>query len=207
MSQIFWSQREDARRFAPCLFLDRDGVVVEEVGYLHRLEDVKVLPGAAAAITAARARGFAVGLVTNQAGIGRGYYDWTDFIAVQKTIADQLALGDEPFDFVAACGAHPEARHDSMRIADHAWRKPNFGMLRMAETSLSLGIADSIMVGDQLTDLQAGLAAGVAKVVHVRTGHGAQARSSVEAFARACANPAIVLTESLADAPRALGWT
>ena len=207
MSQVFWRQRDDARRFAPCLFLDRDGVVVEEVGYLHRPEDVRVLPGAAETIAAARARGFAVGLVTNQAGIGRGYYDWDDFAAVQQVIAEQLALGAEPFDFVAACAAHPQASHDCMRIADHAWRKPNVGMLRMAETSLSLDVPNSIMVGDQLTDLQAGLAAGVGRVVHVRTGHGVDARPGVEAFVQASPNPSVLLTESLAEAPRALGWT
>lgn len=206
MSQIFWRQRADARTHAPCLFLDRDGVVVEEVGYLHRAEDVTVLPGAAEAIGAARARGWAVGLVTNQAGIGRGYYDWAAFEAVQAAVVERLDLGPEPFDFTAACGAHPEAAHDHLRIPDHPWRKPNPGMLLMAAHALSLDLPASLMVGDQLTDLQAGLAAGVGRVVHVLTGHGAEARAGVEALA-ASQRPGRLLTlRSLAGSAEPLGF-
>lgn len=197
MSQIFWRQRAGARTHAPCLFLDRDGVVVEEVGYLHRAEDVRLLPGAAEVIAAARERGWAVGLVTNQAGVGRGYYDWTAFAAVQAVIAEQLGLGPEPFDFVAACGAHPEAAHDHLRIADHPWRKPNPGMLLMAAQALSLDMPASIMVGDQLTDLQAGLAAGVGRVAHVLTGHGAEAREGVERLAGTATSRRVLLLAGL----------
>lgn len=205
MSQIFWRQRADARTHCPCLFLDRDGVVVEEVGYLHRAEDVRLLPGAAEVIAAARDRGWAVGLVTNQAGVGRGYYDWTAFAAVQTVIAEHLGLGEEPFDFVAACGTHPEAAHDHLRIADHPWRKPNPGMLQMAAAALSLDMPASIMVGDQLTDLQAGLAAGVGRVVHVLTGHGAEARAGVERLAVAIGGRRLLSIQGLDTLESVLG--
>jgi len=82
------------------LFLDRDGVVVEEVHYLHKPADVKLIDGAAQVVAEANRRGIPVILVTNQAGIGRGHYGWSDFIAVHDRINDDLA----------ACGAWHE-RH------------------------------------------------------------------------------------------------
>lgn len=206
MTQVFWHQRADARTDTPCLFLDRDGVVVEEIGYLHRAEDVAVLPGAAAVIAAARARGWAVGLVTNQAGIGRGYYDWAAFAVVQEAIAEALGLGPEPFDFIAACGAHPEARLDHMRVADHHWRKPGPGMLTMAAAALRLDLTASVMVGDQASDLMAGLAAGVGRVFHVCTGHGAKARDAATAVANTYGSKRVTLLNGLDEAPDALDW-
>ena len=141
MSQIYWHERAHAPHGVPCLFLDRDGVVVEEVHYLHRRGDVRLLNGAAALIEAARTRGWAAGLVTNQAGIGRGYYGWADFESVQEEIAAQLGLGPEPFDFVAACGAHPEAPGAFHRIANHSWRKPNPGMIAHGGRPRSISIS------------------------------------------------------------------
>jgi D-glycero-D-manno-heptose 1,7-bisphosphate phosphatase len=204
MSQVFWCQRDTAPRGAPALFLDRDGVVVEEVGYLHRVEDVRLLPGAAEVVQAAQRARLGVGLVTNQAGIGRGYYGWDEFRAVQDEIARQLGLGPEPFDFVAACGAHPDASVPVQRIADHAWRKPNPGMLQMARLTLGVDLGRSVLVGDQMSDLQAGRAAGVGRLVHVRTGHGAAGEEGVAAFA--AEHPEVVRLESLSEVPAALGW-
>lgn len=204
MSQIFWRQRADARTHVPCLFLDRDGVVVEEVGYLHRAEDVRILPGASEAIASARGQGWAVGLVTNQAGVGRGYYDWPAFAAVQSVIAEHLGLGSEPFDFVAACGTHPQAAHDHLRIADHSWRKPNPGMLKMAADTLSIDMSASILVGDQLTDMQAGFSGGVGRLVHVRSGHGSTSRAAVEAYSAGLGSSAVSFIDGLSRLPALL---
>lgn len=205
MSQIFWRQSPGARRDVPCLFLDRDGVVVEEVRYLGDAEKVAILPGVRDTLIAARHLGWAVGLVTNQAGVGRGYYDWTDFANVQTRIIEHLDLGTDVFDFVAACGTHPEARHDHLRV-EHLWRKPNDGMLRMAQQALALRLEDSVMVGDQLSDVQAGLTAGLPRVAHVLTGHGTEARPGVEAFAATRPVGQVMLLGGLGDLPDRMGW-
>jgi len=205
MSQVFWRRSDSAATDRPALFLDRDGVVVEEVNHLGRPKDVRVLNGAREVVGGARRVGCAIGLVTNQAGVGRGYYDWNAFEAVQAELEAQLGLGPEPFDFVAACGTHPEAALPELRVPNHPWRKPAPGMLLKAAEALRLDLASSVMVGDQLTDLQAGLAAGVGHLVHVRTGHGASGRDAVEAFA--AEGPRVTLLASLADLPGALGWT
>ena len=204
MSGTFWSHREGAPYGTPALFLDRDGVVVEEVNYLHRLEDVRILDGAPELIAEGRRRGYAVGLVTNQAGVGRGYYDWAAFEAVQAEIARQLGFGPEPFDFIAACGAHPDATVEELRVAEHPWRKPSPGMLLEAARRFGLDLPASIMIGDQVSDLQAGMAAGVGRVVHVRTGHGVRAREAAAAFAEG--RPQVLLVEDLAEAAGRLGW-
>ena len=78
----------------PALFLDRDGVVVEEAHYLHKVEDVSLTPNAATTIKAANARNIPVILVTNQAGVGYGYFGWDEFVAVQARILGDLAQGE-----------------------------------------------------------------------------------------------------------------
>lgn len=206
MNQIFWRQSAQARRGGSCLFLDRDGVVVEEVEYLHRAEDVRVLPGAAEVIASARKRGWAVGLVTNQAGIGRGYYDWMAFAAVQSALDTLLGIETEPFDFIAACGTHPEANQEQLRIFDHSWRKPRPGMLLMAAHALNLDLSNSVMVGDQITDLQAGLSAGVGRVAHVSTGHGDNSLAAAQALAAKLGPDRVLLLRGLDDLPAALHW-
>ncbi len=173
------------------LFLDRDGVLVEEVHYLHRPEDVRLVPGAAAVVGAAKARGWAVVLVTNQAGIGRGYYGWSAFAATQAAIYAALAAEGAPagggFDLVLACPHHPEGQ-PPYRHADPPCRKPNPGMLREALERLALDPAASLMVGDRAIDLQAARAAGLRRGLIVATGHGADAREQAAALALAAAD-------------------
>ena len=207
MKDTYWWRKASARTHRPCLFLDRDGVVVEEVNYLSDPRDVRLLVGVRDLIRAAVDRGWIVGLVTNQAGVGRGYYDWTQFEAVQAEVARQLDMGEEPFDFIAACGAHPEAVHDVLRITDHAWRKPAPGMLCHAVQALDIDVSRSVMIGDQITDLRAGLAAGVERVVHVRTGHGEVSRDASVKWATTLDDPSVVLwMEDLSTAVETLGW-
>jgi D-glycero-D-manno-heptose 1,7-bisphosphate phosphatase len=205
MSQVYWFEKDKARRGCPCLFLDRDGVIVEEVNYLHRIEDVRILPGAAELICAAHQHGWSVGLITNQGGIGRGYYDWTAFSAVHQEIVTQLGAGDAPFDFIAACAAHPEAPDVYYRVKSHSWRKPNTGMLQAAAAALDLDLKASALVGDHLNDLRAAARIGLPLLFHVRTGHGHEQREKVEEFMK---DPevSVALVENLAEVKSQLGW-
>jgi D-glycero-D-manno-heptose 1,7-bisphosphate phosphatase len=154
------------------LFLDRDGVIVEERHYLHRVADVALTPGAAGVIAAANADGIPVVVITNQAGVGRGIYTWRDFAAVQDRMNDLLAESGAWVDAVYACAFH-EAGRDAFAVASHPWRKPNPGMLQAAAADLDVALERSWVVGDRASDLMAGRSAGLAGGTLVATGYGA----------------------------------
>ncbi|HEY9079935.1 HAD family hydrolase [Magnetovibrio sp.] len=169
-----WTQALSARAATenrPALFLDRDGVVVEEAHYLHNVEDVQLTPNAAKTIKTANDRNIPVILVTNQAGVGYGYFGWDDFVAVQERILSDLAQDGARVDGVFACPFHAKAKsvyiHD-----DHPARKPNPGMLLLAKDILGVDLQKSWIVGDRSLDVMAGKNAGLSGAVHVLTGHG-----------------------------------
>jgi D-glycero-D-manno-heptose 1,7-bisphosphate phosphatase len=168
----------------PALFLDRDGAVVEDTDYLCRVEDVMMIPGAATVVATANKRGVAVVLVTNQAGIGRGYYDWPDFKRVQQAIIAALAEEGAQLDAVYACAHHPEGR-DEFAHPDHPARKPNPGMLLQAASDLAIDLATSWLVGDKASDVEAAKRAGLAGTMQVATGYGVAERQHVEGLATA----------------------
>lgn len=155
----------------PGLFLDRDGVVVEEPGYLGRAEDVVMIAGAATAIARFNRLEIPVVLVTNQAGVARGYYGWDGFQDVQSEITKALAAEGAWLDAVAACAFH-DVGGGPLSVTDHPWRKPAPGMLLAAAEALDLALDRSWIVGDKASDLGAGVAAGLAGGTHVATGHG-----------------------------------
>lgn len=201
-----WCERRRTGRTPPrALFLDRDGVLVEEVGYLHRPEEVRLAPGAAALCRAARDSGWALVLVTNQSGIGRGRYGWPEFAATQAEIERRLAAGGapEPFDLVLACPHHPEAA-PPYRHADPPGRKPNPGMLLRGLALLGLEAADSWVVGDRALDLEAGRRAGLAGGLHVLTGHGADPGERERALALGRGDFRVLLADNLEGAERIL---
>jgi len=175
--QLLRPDKAASYRGRPALFLDRDGVLVAEVGYLHRPEEARLIPGAAALIAAANRAGLAVVLVTNQAGIGRGTYGWAEFQATQERISADLAAEGAALDMVLACPFHaqgePPYRHPA-----HPCRKPRPGMLLRAAERLGLNLAGSWIVGDRAIDLEAGRAAGLAGGAQVLTGHGAAERDA-----------------------------
>jgi D-glycero-D-manno-heptose 1,7-bisphosphate phosphatase len=169
-----WSQvlnRAQGAGLRPGLFLDRDGVVVEEVHYLHRPADVRLIDGAAGVITKANVRGFPVILVTNQAGIAHSRYGWREFAEVQEKIIDDLTTEGAFINAVFACPHHGDGRPPYDK-PDHSWRKPNPGMLLATAERLPVDLGISWIVGDRAQDLAAGKSAGLAGGVHVLTGHG-----------------------------------
>lgn len=157
----------------PALFLDRDGVLVEEVHYLSDPEQARLEQGAIEVLRLANRRGVPVVVVTNQAGIGYGYYGWDAFVAVQDKIVADLARAEIFVDAVFACPHHakgqPPHGHD-----DHPCRKPNPGMLWAAAALMGLDLARSWMVGDRASDVAAGRNAGLAGGLHLATGHGSR---------------------------------
>ena len=162
-------------RGRPALFLDRDGVVVEETGYLCRVADVIVIPEAIEVILSANKRGIPVVIVTNQSGIGRGYYGWSEFKSVQEVLVAILADHSAKIDAVYACAHHPEAG-GFLAHPDHPARKPNPGMLLQAASDLELDLKSSWLVGDKANDIEAAKRAGIAGALQVATGYGAAER-------------------------------
>lgn len=155
----------------PALFLDRDGVIVEEVHYLHRVEDMRLEEGAAEVIAAANRSGVPVVVVTNQAGIGRGKYGWAEFATVQEAMLDALADAGAFVNAVYACPHHGGgvAPYD---VVDHPARKPGPGMLLAAADMMPIDLSGSWIVGDRAGDLGAARRAGCAGGLHVDSGHG-----------------------------------
>ena len=166
----------------PALFLDRDGAIIEDAEYLCRAEDIVMIPGAATVIAAANRLGIAVVLVTNQAGIGRGYYGWAEFKTVQQAIVAALARDGARLDAVYACAHHPKGR-DGFAHPDHPARKPNPGMLMQAAADLAIDLKTSWLVGDKATDVEAAKRGGLAGALQVATGHGIAERQNATALA------------------------
>ena len=158
----------------PCLFLDRDGVVVEDVGWLRRAEDVRLLPGIAALIAAANRAGVAVAVITNQSGIGRGLFGWRQFDAVQRAIA--AALAPARWDAVFAAPFPP---------GEERMRKPAPGMLLAAAEALALDVAASWMLGDRASDMEAARRAGAQGGILIGQGCGSDDVAAALALAGA----------------------
>lgn len=162
---------------APALFLDRDGTLIELVAYLADPDGVRLIDEVVEAVRQANSAGVAVVIVTNQSGIGRGYYDWAAFEAVQDRL---YALLQDAGAFVDATYACPDAPASAGGPAHSSYRKPAPGMLLRARDDLSLDLARSQIIGDSASDLAAGKSAGLQRGVLVGTGYGDRDRVAVE---------------------------
>ena len=150
------------------IFLDRDGTVNEEVGYLSRPEDLRLINGAAAALQSLRKAGFKLIIVTNQSGAARGFFNEDDIAAVNKRLIELLDNEDVKLDAVYYC---PHL--------DCHCRKPNTGMVERARREHGIDPSRSYVIGDKATDMKLAHNAGAAGIM-VMTGFGAGERASVE---------------------------
>jgi D-glycero-D-manno-heptose 1,7-bisphosphate phosphatase len=144
----------------PALFLDRDGVINEDLPYVHRVENFRFLDGIFSLVLAAQQAGYRIVVVTNQAGIGRGLYTEDDFWTLTNWMINQFAQRGCHIDGVYFCPTHPEHGVGSYRV-ESVFRKPGPGMLLQAADELQIDLAGSVLVGDKPSDIQAGLTAGV----------------------------------------------
>jgi D-glycero-D-manno-heptose 1,7-bisphosphate phosphatase len=146
------------------LFLDRDGVINVDRHYVHRVEYFAFLPGIFDLCAAAMERGYLIVVVTNQAGIGRGYYTEADFERLTEWMAGTFRHRGVAIARVYHCPYHPTAGVGEYR-RDSFDRKPHPGMLQRARDDLNLDLTGSVLIGDKDSDMAAGLAAGVGRLV------------------------------------------
>lgn len=155
----------------PVIFLDRDGTLNEEVNYLHRIEDLVLLPGVAEALRSLREAGYKLVVVTNQAGVARGYYGEEDVKTLHAYMNKLLERQGAGIDGFFYCPHHPEHGIGAYRTVCRC-RKPGTGMFEQAERLFEVDKARSWMIGDKLLDVQAGRNYGVHTAL-VGTGYGA----------------------------------
>jgi D-glycero-D-manno-heptose 1,7-bisphosphate phosphatase len=158
------------------VFLDRDGTMIEEVGYLDRIDRVRFFPYSIDAIRLLNRAGYAVIVATNQAGIGRGFFDEAFVEATHRAVAETLAAGGARVDAFYYCPHHPDATVASYRQACDC-RKPQPGMFHRAAADHDLDLRQSFVIGDRAHDVAAGVSAGAHGVL-VRTGYGSGAERS-----------------------------
>jgi len=143
-----------------CAFLDRDGALIEDTGYPHRIEEVRWTPGVMPAIRRLNAAGLAVCVVTNQSGVARGLYDEATVGRLHLWMAEQARAAGGRIDGFAYCPFHPAAEEPRYRRAS-ARRKPGPGMIEDWLAHFPLRREGSFLIGDRETDLQAAAAGGI----------------------------------------------
>lgn len=149
----------------PALFLDRDGVLNEDRGFVHRWDDFRWIPGAREAVAAFNRAGWLVIVVTNQSGVGRGYYAEDDVHALHARMQEDLAAAGARIDAFYHAPQHPEAPVEAYRHPDPPLRKPNPGMILRALEDWPIDREASLLVGDKGSDLEAAQRAGVRGVL------------------------------------------
>jgi D-glycero-D-manno-heptose 1,7-bisphosphate phosphatase len=172
------------------VFLDRDGTLIAEKHYLHKVEEVEIYPGAAQALKRLQDAGFKLFVISNQSGVGRGYFTLADVDKVNAHLAAELARDGVRFEKVYVAPEAPEAPSRG--------RKPSPQFVFDARDEFRLDLAGSYMIGDKLIDLECGWNAGVNKCLLVRTGYGAE----LERKSAGKLGTAVILD----DLPAAAAW-
>ena len=175
------------------VFLDRDGTLIEEAGYLDRLDRLVFFPYSVDAVRVLNRAGFAVVVVTNQAGIARGIVRESFVAEAHRAISDRLEAGGARVDAYYYCPHYPTGTVEQYRVPCDC-RKPQPGLLRRAAADLQIDLARSFVVGDRWHDIAAGQAVG-ARGVLVRTGLGRRDEGRPEPGT----TPAVIV-DTLADA-------
>jgi D-glycero-D-manno-heptose 1,7-bisphosphate phosphatase len=161
----------DTHKLSPAVFLDRDGTINVDDGYIHRFEDIVWIPGAPEALGLLKKLGFKLIVITNQSGVARGYYKDDDVRRLHMVFEEEfrkLGISDADGTTISAyyhCPHHPQI------TGPCSCRKPSPGLILRGAKEWQIDLSRSYMVGDKLSDLEAGLNAKL-KVILVRTGYG-----------------------------------
>ena len=146
------------------VFLDRDGTIVEDVGYLSDICQIRILPGAAEAIRLLNKNGFKVIIVTNQAGVARGYFTESRANEINEKLRQLLADHGSIVERIYFCPHHIDGIVEKYKRECNC-RKPNPGMIEQAVKELDIDINNSFMIGNKSSDIEAGRRAGCRTIV------------------------------------------
>ena len=161
------------------IFLDRDGTINIDHGYVHQIDDFQFIEGVIDTLRQLKKKGYLLVIVTNQSGIARGYFSEAQFLQLTEWMDWSLAEQDVDLDGIYYCPHHPEGMGEFKQQCD--CRKPEAGMFLQAIRDLKIDPAQSVMVGDKLEDLLAAEKAGVKTKVLVRTGKTVTAEGEAKA--------------------------
>lgn len=151
-------------------FLDRDGVINREVNYLYKIEDFEFTPNCIVGLKRLIESGYQIVIVTNQAGIARGYYTTHDYEILTEWYCSELEMHGVAILDVFYCPHHPDGSVSEFSMACNC-RKPNAGMLELAASKYNIDLHESLLIGDKESDLLAGKKFGLSKLYMVETGH------------------------------------
>jgi D-glycero-D-manno-heptose 1,7-bisphosphate phosphatase len=188
-------------------FLDRDGTLIEEVGHLHRKEDIHIYPGAFEAVRKINQSSALTIVITNQSAIARGLLDEKELAELHEVLQEEFRREKARIDAFFYCPHHPEEGTGTY-TQTCICRKPQPGMLRHAARELHLELATSYMIGDKLVDVEAGHRAGCRSVL-VKTGHGAdelQLLDEGDASAPHLGNPLLIPDHIAGNVLNAVDW-
>ncbi|NNJ93080.1 MAG: HAD family hydrolase [Gammaproteobacteria bacterium] len=146
----------------PALFLDRDGVINVDHAYVHKKEDFEFIDGIFDLCRKAKELGYLIIVVTNQAGIGRGYYSESDFLKLTDWMKQVFSSENAEINEVYHCPYHPEQGIGEFK-KDSELRKPNPGMIFQAAKDYDINLEQSLIIGDKVSDIQAGINAGLGR--------------------------------------------
>lgn len=152
------------------VFFDRDGTLIEDVGYMRTPAELRMIAGAGKAVRALNERGILTFVISNQSGVARGFLSEADLVPIHRRLEDELARDKAHLDGIYYCPHHPTIGTPPYRAVCDC-RKPQTGMLRQAVREFPVNLKRSFVVGDKIADVKAGIAAG-ARTVLVLTGYG-----------------------------------
>ncbi len=158
------------KNLLPCVFLDRDGTVSKEAGYVNHPERIELIPGSAWAVRELNRRGVLAVLTTNQAGVARGYFTEAVLKKIHARLEELLAHRDAKLDALLYCPYHKDSKIPKYQY-ERGLRKPDIGMIKLACKKLPIDLSRSYVVGDKITDVEMAHRAGI-KGVFVLSGYG-----------------------------------
>lgn len=159
------------------VFLDRDGTIIEDVGYMNSPEQIQFIPGSIEAIKKLKEAGYKVVVITNQAGIARGLITEDMLQTIDKVLHKWILNGGTHLDGIYYCPHHPEhGVYPYKQVCE--CRKPHPGLIRKAQKDLNIDLSQSFMIGDKATDVEAGKRAGT-KTIFVMTGRGKNEKEKI----------------------------
>jgi len=170
LSELIFKQPNNLNK-KPALFLDRDGVLIEDCNYISNPSDIILEKCSKKLIRFAYQQGWFIVVVSNQSGISRKFLTWNDYLKITKKM---IFLFGEPNPFSAIY-----ANSQGPNSESNFWRKPNPNMILRASEKLNNHFQNSILIGDRESDILAGLNSGIRFLIHTKTGHGIEERKDI----------------------------